>query len=265
MSEKIFFLTGCASGIGKHLAQTLSAAGQQVIATDINAEGLPPASATLTPRQLDVRDADRWAALIEEAVGTWGRIDALVNVAAFLNPGTITAMSTEDIHRHMDVNAKGVMLGMHSVIPHMIAAGGGHVINISSLAGLAPVPGIALYSASKHAVRAISLAAAIELEPHGIAVTVICPDAVQTPMLDIQKPHDETALTFSAPRILSVEDVERAVRVALRTRRLEIALPRYRGWLTKLSGALPGLGHRLSHIFRRQGLRKLKRLREAAE
>ncbi|MCI0711161.1 MAG: SDR family oxidoreductase [Chloroflexi bacterium] len=261
MSDNVFFLTGCASGIGKHMAEVLSGGGECVLATDINADDLPPASDTLIPRQLDVRDADRWKELADEAIQRWGRIDVLMNIAAYLNPTYIKDMTAEDIHLQMDINAKGVMLGMQAVIPHMLEAGGGHIINISSLAGIAPIPGIALYSASKHAVRAISLAAAFELRPYNIAVSVICPDAVQTPMLDLEKKHDEAALVFTAPRILSVEDVEKAIRVALKTRRLEITLPRSRGWLTKISGMMPGLAYHISPIFTRQGLRKLHKIR----
>jgi len=261
MSQQVYFLTGCASGIGKHMAQVLSADGHNIIATDINEDGLPPASDNLLPRQLDVRDADRWAELVDEAVQTWGRIDVLMNIAAYLLPAYIKDMSINDIHKHMDINAKGVMLGMHALIPHMMANGSGHIINISSLAGIAPIPGIALYSASKHAVRAISIASAIELASQNIAVTVICPDAVQTPMLDLEKQYDESALTFSAPKILSVTDIEQAIRVALRTRRMEITIPRYRGWLTKVSGILPTLASRIAPIFTKQGQKKLDKIR----
>lgn len=261
MSQKIFFLTGCASGIGKHIAEAFRADGYCVLATDINATDLSPASDTLIPRQLDVRDANRWQELVDEAMEKWGRIDVLINIAAYLRPSYLKDMTAEDIHWQMDINAKGVMLGMQAVIPHMLASGGGQIINLSSLAGIAPIPGIALYSASKHAVRAISIAAVLELRPHNIAVTVICPDAVQTPMLDLEKRYDEAALVFTAPRILTVEDVEKAIRVALKTRRIEITLPRERGWLTKISGILPGLAYRISPIFTRQGLRKLRKIR----
>jgi 3-oxoacyl-[acyl-carrier protein] reductase len=261
MTQKVFFLTGCASGIGKHLAQVLSADGHTVVATDIKVDGLPPASDTLLPRALDVRDDNQWGNLIQEVIDSWGRIDILINIAAYLSPGYIKDMTADDIHQQMDVNAKGVMLGMQAVIPHMIESGTGHIINIASLAGIAPIPGIALYSASKHAVRAISIAAALELAKHNIAVSVICPDAVQTPMLDLEKNYDEAALVFTAPRVLTVEDVEKAIRVALKTQRTEITLPRHRGWLVKVSGILPGLARVIHPILTKQGLRKLRKIR----
>ena len=82
----------------------------------------------------------------------------------------------------------------------MIPLGSGHIVNIASLASLVPSPGLALYSASKYAVRAFSLAAAEELREHGVAVTTVCPDAVRTAMLDKQLDYPEAALTFTAPR-----------------------------------------------------------------
>lgn len=262
MTQTVFFLTGCASGIGQHMAQVLSAEDNCVLATDINADDLPPASDTLLPRQLDVRDENQWGDLIQEVIDKWGRIDVLINIAAYLRPAYIIDMTAADIHQQMDVNAKGVMLGMQAVIPHMMEKGTGHIINIASLAGIAPIPGIALYSASKHAVRAISIAAALELAKHNIAVSVVCPDAVQTPMLDLEKNYDEAALVFTAPRILRVEDVEKAIRTALKTKRMEITVPRARGWLVKVSGILPGLARIVHPILTRQGLRKLRKIRE---
>src|SRR5205823_4569252 len=110
----------------------------------------------------------------------------------------------------------------------------GHIINIASMAALAPIPGISLYSASKYAVRGFSLAAAQELRAHGVYVTVVCPDAVQTPMLDAQLAHDEAAATFSGPRLLTVEEVGRAIiGQGLARRPLEIYLPPSRGWLAR--------------------------------
>ena len=78
-------------------------------------------------------------------------------------------MRDEDVHRHFDVNVKGVIFGTRAAAARMIPQGHGHVVNIASMAALAPIPGLALYSASKYAVRAFSLAAAEELRAHGVA------------------------------------------------------------------------------------------------
>src|SRR5205085_5137897 len=133
-------------------------------------------------------------------VTTYGRVDVLMNVAGYLLPGYIHETSADQIERHMDINAKGLMLGTQAAARVMVRQGQGHIINIASMAALAPVPGLCCYSASKYAVRAFSLAVAQELRPHGVYVTAVCPDAVQTPMLDLQVDYQEAAMTFSGRR-----------------------------------------------------------------
>src|SRR5690606_5033294 len=124
----------------------------------------------------------------------------------------------------------------------------------------APVPGLSLYGASKYAVRAFSLAAAVELRPRGVAVTVVCPDAVATPMLDKQEHYEEAAITFSAPRVLSPEEVADALTgVVIDRRPLELALPRSRKWMARTVDLFPSLGPRLAPVFQRLGRRAQKR------
>src|SRR5690606_20076022 len=124
--------------------------------------------------------------LLGEIIASHGSLDLLLNVAGVLRPGHVHVLSAGEIDLHLDVNAKGVMYGTQAAAREMVRHGGGQIINIASMAALAPIPGIALYSASKFAVRAFSLAVAYELAPHNVRVSVICPDAVSTPMLDLQ-------------------------------------------------------------------------------
>ena len=132
------------------------------------------------------------------------------------------------------------MLGTQTAARQMVRQGSGHIVNISSMAGIAPIPGIASYTASKFAVRGFSLAVAHELRPHGVSVSCVCPDAVETPMLELQMSHAAAALTFTAKRFLTVEDVGRAVFDHVLPRRpLEVTLPRRRGWLAKLTSLWP--------------------------
>ena len=260
-----FFVTGCASGIGRHLAGVLLAAGHQVFATDLDevalrahAHAWPPDRAHL--RQLDVSDPAAWERVFAEAVATMGGVDVLCNVAGYLLPGRVGHYADDIVHRHFDVNTKGVVFGTQVAARHMIGRGRGHIINIASLAALAPVPGIALYSASKYAVRGFSLAAAQELRPHGAAVTVICPDAVDTPMLDLQVDHDAAAMTFSGPRFLTVDDISAAILGrALPRRPLEIYLPRSRALLARLADLFPRTA-----LWLRPALERRGRARQAA-
>lgn len=259
-----FLITGCASGIGRHLAETLLERGARVVATDIDSdaltahaeqEGWPEDQVRL--QRLDVTDPKDWERVSQHAVETWGRLDVVMNVAGYLRPSAIAEATDEDVHRHFDINVKGVIFGTRTAARRMIPQKQGHIINIASLASLAPIPGIGLYSASKYAVRGFSLAAAEELRPHGIAVSTVCPDAVQTPMLDLQVDYDEAALTFTAPRFLTVEGVGRVVlgRV-LKKRPLLVAFPRRRAWLARLADLFPSTASLIANQLQRQGLKR---------
>lgn len=263
-----FLITGCASGIGRHLAATLLARGHRVAATDVAEDALRAAAAgwpsdRLRLARLDVTDPAAWDEVTGAAAAAWDGLDVVLNVAGFLRPAEVRAVTDDDVHRHFDVNVKGVVFGTRAAATRMIPQGHGHVVNFASMAALAPIPGIALYSASKYAVRAFSLAAAEELRPHGVAVTAICPDAVETPMLDLQVDYEEAALTFTAPRILTVDDVARVVlgRV-LRKRPLLVALPRRRALLARFADLFPSASRVLAARLRRQGLDRQRELRE---
>ena len=262
-----FLVTGCASGIGRHLTGALLERGHRVLATDVDVQALDaagpwPADCCRRER-LDVRDPGDWERVLEIARRDWSGLDVVANVAGYLRPGRAGEVTVEDVHRHFDVNVKGVVFGTRAAAGLMIPQGGGHVINVASLASLAPIPGIALYSASKYAVRAFSLAAAEDLRPRGVAVTVVCPDAVATPMLDRQLDHPEAALTFTAPRILTAEDVTRVVlgRV-LKRRPLLVTLPRHRGLLARLADLSPRSARLLAKILERRGRHRQQALRE---
>ncbi|MEW5740163.1 MAG: SDR family oxidoreductase [Myxococcota bacterium] len=264
MSDALVFLvTGCASGIGKHLAGAITRRGHQLVATDVNSAGLEAAAkeggwgerAVLHP--LDVRDEQAWEAALRKALERFGKVDVLLNVAGYLKPGYSHQLDAAEVDRHFDINAKGVVHGVRVLGRHFVAQKKGQIINIGSLASLTPVPGLCLYSASKYAVRGFTLAAAQELKPHGVKVTLVMPDAVQTPMLDLQVNYDEAAMTFSGPRPLTVEELEHAILdVALPKAPLELALPFGRGALARLSTFLPAAVVGLAPLFTRRGLKK---------
>jgi|APLak6261675434_1056106.scaffolds.fasta_scaffold03237_2 3-oxoacyl-[acyl-carrier protein] reductase len=257
----VFLLTGCASGIGRHLTRALSSLGHQVMATDVNEAGLDDAArldgwdaARVQRRRLDVRDPAQWHAALEATLKTFGRLDVLLNIAGYLKPGWSWEIDAGEIDRHLDINVKGVIHGVTVVGRHFVAQKKGHVINIGSLASLAPVPGLGLYSASKFAVRGFTLAAAQELLPHGVKVTLLMPDAVQTPMLDLQVDYEQAAMTFSGPRALTVDDIERALLdEVLPNAPLELTLPFSRGAVARLATFLPAAVIKLGPLFIKKG------------
>jgi 3-oxoacyl-[acyl-carrier protein] reductase len=262
----VAIITGAASGIGAHFGAALATAGTHiVILADNDVQRLQAthgdtAQRHLTP--LDVSDPDAWRNLVADVLARFGRIDLLCNIAGVLKPGLATEAAIDEIDHHLDVNAKSVMYGTRIVGAHMAERGSGHIVNIASLGGISPVPGLALYAASKFAVRGYSLTSALELLPRGVAVTVICPDLVDTPMLDAQLQHDEAAITFSgSARPLTVEDTTALLFRALRERPLEICHPSHRGVTAKLVSAAPNLAVRLLGAFTRRGRAQQQALR----
>ncbi|MEO6698164.1 MAG: SDR family oxidoreductase [Paraperlucidibaca sp.] len=256
-------VTGAASGIGFALVKRLLGQGHQVCACDINLEAMTALQAYTTCqnqlliKRLDVRDAAAWQALMSDIVAHWGGVDVLANVAGVLRDNWAHEAAADDVHWQIDINVKGVMFGCQAVLPHMLASGRGHIINIASLAGLSPVPGLSIYSASKFAVRGYTLGIAMELADKGIAVTAVCPDAVQTPMLDIQKGREQAALTFSGPRALTAEEVVDAiVGPVWKKRPMEITLPAWRGATARAASLFPETSAKALGLFRAAGLKR---------
>jgi 3-oxoacyl-[acyl-carrier protein] reductase len=261
------FITGAASGIGRHLTGALARLGHAVVAADVNQDGVAAARAadgwpeSVITTYLDVTQEHDWGEAFDLATQRLGGIDVLLNVAGFLRPGFLVDITAADIDRHMMVNVKGVVLGTREAARRMVAAkNAGHIVNFGSLASLSPVPGLALYCASKWAVRGFSLSVAVELQPHGIAITLVCPDAVETPMLDLQKDREEAALTFSGSRPLTVAEIERAiVEQVLPKRPLEITLPLGRGIMARAAGVAPVAAQMLYPMLKKKGAQGQRR------
>lgn len=264
MTQKTVLITGSASGLGRHLTASFMTAGFRVLATDVNYQALADyakeqqwSAERVWLRKLDITKKNQWLKLLDDAAAKWGRLDVICNVAGYLQPGLIAETDLEQIDRHIDINVKGLMYGSQLAAQKMSEQGAGHIINIASLAGIAPVPGIALYSASKFAVRGFSLALAQEMREKNVAVTVICPDAIETPMLTLQEEYKEAALTFSGSKTLQVEDIAGLLfNKVLPERPVELVVPRYRGWLAKLGSAIPGISSVLFDYLSKQGLEK---------
>jgi NAD(P)-dependent dehydrogenase (short-subunit alcohol dehydrogenase family) len=267
----ICVVTGAASGIGRRLVTLLAESGHTVLAADVDQPRLAQAAAECRwPAErvrlvtLDVTSGDSWQNLLAVVAQQPRPLDVLINVAGVLRVESVWQLSPDSVALQLDVNAKGVILGTQAAASVMVPNQQGHIINIASMAALAPVPGIAVYSASKFAVRGFSLAAAQELEPHGVCVSVVCPDAVDTPMVDYQLDFPAAALTFSGPRILTTDEVARAVvGLVYGKPRLELVIPWSRGVLAKASMMLPrGMVRWISRGLTRKGLARQQRIRQ---
>lgn len=265
---KTAIVTGAASGIGANFARTVRGRLRLTVA-DIQAERLEELfgkeSADLLPLKLDVTSVEEWKRALEATLAKYGRLDYLFNIAGVSLPRFILDAEPLHVDRHIDVNTKGVLYGTTLAAKIMQRQGSGHIVNISSLAGIAPVAGLSYYTASKYAVRGFSLAAAQELRPKGIHVTVICPDLVKTPMYDHQLTvPEESAITFSGPKqVLTVEDVARALTEAMEKKPLEITIPPSRGLLAKLGCVAPSLSMLLAGSLKKKGLRRIEEIKRS--
>lgn len=270
-------VTGAASGIGRAITSSLLRDGWRVLATDLRRDALEATAreeswngSAAILHTLDVTSKESWTDAIARAERALDRVDVGLNVAGILVPNTTLDLDERAIDLHLDVNVKGVVLGTQTLALHMMRRGTegpsgtrGHVVNVGSLASLSPVPGMPLYCASKFAVRGFTLSAAVELAEVGIAVSLVMPDAVQTPMLDLQKDREESALTFSGSRPLTVDEVARAVvDVVIPKRPLEITLPTSRGALARIANSAPDLSRWLYPMMKKKGLAQQKKARE---
>ncbi len=268
-----FFITGCASGMGRHLTTVLQGRGDNVFATDVNIEALETAAKEMNWAEdqvktaaLNVTDSEAWEQVFAEAIAAFGHIDVTMNIAGLLLSSWVHESPLKETNAQIDVNVKGIIYGTQVSSRHMLERGKGHILNIASIAGTVPVPGLSVYSATKHAVRAFSISAAFELRPKGVYVTAVCPASVQTPMLDNQETVDAAALFFSGARILTLKDLEHAILGrGLRRKPYEVHLPRLKVKIFQVFGLLPFLGPIVSPFYAWVGRRRQKtRLKKKA-
>lgn len=263
MTQKTFWITGAASGLGQALTTAALEAGHAVFATDVLLEKLEESAAScgwnrgrLLLAALDVRDATAWENAEQSFRQRWPRLDVMVNNAGILLSGPLSEVKDNDVHRMLDINVKGVMFGSRHAAGLMLEQRSGHIINMGSMSSLAPVPGIGLYSASKFAVRGYSLALAMELKDSGIAVTCVCPDGINTPMLKAEAHSKDAALIFSGGRILTIGEVRDAILgPVLQKRPMEFILPDSRGWMAKASSVAPEFSSRILTLLQKRGLK----------
>ena len=191
VAGKVALVTGGASGLGAESARRLAREGAAVVLTDLAVEAgeavaraIAEAGGRAAFLAQDVTDEGDWVRVVAGAVERFGKLDVLVNNAGISGgPFELMTHSLEDWRRVLSINLDGVFLGLRHAGPAIAAAGGGSVINLSSILGKVAMPGAAAYCASKGAVLMLTKAAALEWAPHHIRVNSIHPGFIDTPMV----------------------------------------------------------------------------------
>ncbi len=188
---KVVVITGASSGLGEATARMLSAQGAVVVLgarrvdrIEALAKELSDAGGKALALQTDVTRAADVQRLVDAAVEKFGRIDVLVNNAGLMPSSPLERLKIADWDRMIDVNIKGVLYGIAAALPHMKAQKGGHIVNVSSVAGHRVRAGTAVYSATKHAVRVLTEGLRQEVKPYDIRTTIVSPGAVATELPD---------------------------------------------------------------------------------
>jgi 3alpha(or 20beta)-hydroxysteroid dehydrogenase len=186
LDGKVAMVTGSARGQGAAIARRFVDEGARVVVADVlddvGKETVGVLGDAAYFRHLDVSDEHEWASAVEEAVGTFGRVDVLVNNAGVLHFAAIADQTVEDFRRVFSVNQLGAFLGMRAVSPVMAAQGGGSIVNVSSIEGLSGAPFLIAYNSTKFAIRGMTKTAALELGPSGIRVNSVHPGLIDTGM-----------------------------------------------------------------------------------
>jgi NAD(P)-dependent dehydrogenase (short-subunit alcohol dehydrogenase family) len=189
-SGRTAIVTGAGGGVGSAISRALGAAGATVVCADLDLDAArrtaaavsAPTDARAVP--LDVTDAAAVQGLVDDVVGKHGHLDLMFNNAGITLLGETQDLTLAQWNAIIDVNLRGVVHGVVAAYPQMIRQRGGHIVNTASMGGLMAAGLLTSYVATKHAVVGLSLALRSEAAAHGVGVTVVCPAAVETPMLD---------------------------------------------------------------------------------
>lgn len=187
IAGKVVVITGASSGLGEAAARLLSKQGATVVLGARRAERIQTlareindAGGSALAVATDVTDAEQVQVLVDAAVARFGRVDVMVNNAGLMPSSPLERLMVADWERMIDVNIKGVLYGIAAVLPHMKEQRSGHIINVASVAGHKVGVGNAVYSATKHAVRALSEGLRQEVKPYNLRTTIVSPGAVDT-------------------------------------------------------------------------------------
>src|SRR4051812_45233538 len=229
-------VTGGANGIGRAIARQFAEAGSRVTIGDVDTDGADAAAEAIggdaRAAALDVSDRAGFAAFLDAAEQHHGPLDVMVNNAGVDWIGPFHEEPDEVSRRELEVNLLGTIYGTRLAMQRMLPRGRGHIVNVASGVGRVPLPGSAVYSASKHGIVGLTESLRLEYKGSGLRFSLIQPSQVETAMLDGQ----------GRPKLLPLvtpDDVAAAVLRAVGQNRFEVWVPASQGVSAKLGGLLP--------------------------
>lgn len=205
---RVAAITGAGSGIGRALAHELAQRDCNLALSDVDEEGLAETvlqceryNVTVTPSVVDVADRDAVFAWADQVVDDHGKVNVIANNAGVALGASAAGQSLDDFEWLMDINFWGVVHGTQAFLPHLRAAGEGHIINISSVFGLISIPSQSAYNASKFGVRGYTdaLRMELEIEPCGVSCTTIHPGGIKTHIARNGRTHESMISTGAIP------------------------------------------------------------------
>ncbi|GAC70550.1 SDR family oxidoreductase [Gordonia soli] len=243
ISGSVVVITGAARGIGAATAELFAAQGADVWIGDVDlaeAETTAASIARARAARLDVTDVSSWQDFLGSVLQESGRVDILVNNAGVMPLGPFEDETDEVTDLILDVNVRGVLNGMRAVLPGMLDRGDGRIVNVASMAGMIPIPGMVTYNTSKFAALGASLAARREYAGTGVVVSVVLPSAVRTELASGAR------LGGGMPTV-DPADVAAAIVHIARTGARRVSVPRWvaPGW-SAVAAAVPEIVERLA-------------------